>query len=178
MFEGELFWISSSVNTVSGVGDWKPLRTMRVPVTTTSLPVAPLSVSPDRPISAATFAEATGSPIDTGASCATSPGAGVPAPACPAAIPGIATSAATQQLAASHFFDTIIISPVRSLKRSGEIRAGLCAGPHARVACPAGPIPWTIRATMPDLPDFRPGNGVTNQVSKQYQFTGGCDVFW
>jgi hypothetical protein len=38
LFDGELFWISSSVSTVSGVGDWKPSRTMRVPVTTTSGP--------------------------------------------------------------------------------------------------------------------------------------------
>ncbi len=38
LFVGEVFWISCCVSTVSGVGAWKPSRTMRVPVTTTSGP--------------------------------------------------------------------------------------------------------------------------------------------
>ena len=37
---GEPFSISSVDSTVSGVGDWKPSRAIREPVTTTSAPVS------------------------------------------------------------------------------------------------------------------------------------------
>jgi hypothetical protein len=52
LLDGEEFWISSWVSTVTGVGAWNPSRMMRVPVTITSAPPSPTEPGAGSPICA------------------------------------------------------------------------------------------------------------------------------